>query len=48
MWDATTSMLNFEAATKPMDAGLVNNEMDAISKDKVTNNEFDPSTKYKM
>ena len=48
MWEATLSLLNYEAAIKPMDSGLVNNRMDEVKKDNVEYNEFSPLTKLKM
>jgi hypothetical protein len=48
MWKATNSMLNYEAATKPMDSGLVTNPMDEVESDTTTYNEYSPFTKLIM
>jgi hypothetical protein len=48
MWKATNSLLNYEAATKPMDSGLVTDPMDEVGSDTTTYNEFSPFTKLRM
>jgi hypothetical protein len=37
MWDATSGLANLEAATKPMDSGLVNDEMDIVLEEQENN-----------
>jgi hypothetical protein len=52
MWEVTSGIANLEAATKPMDSSLVNDEMDEINeangvKKKIYNG-YCPVTKYEI